>query len=379
MRRKRGLLAVLMITLLLSLRTPQAGAVSLPALIREGEADALFAGYCGEHDLDPALISVAYLYTETGETWYHQEDRWYYSASLYKVPLMMLLTEQEHDGTLTADSVINGMTLRDIEAEVLVQSNNPVAYSTLLYFGAPDVTRRMFCRYSSLPEDYYTWDFFGGSYFTARYMTDVMHTLYQNPDRFPRMIDCLTRAQPGHYFRLRLDGEVDIAQKYGTYQDEDGTDWNHAAGIVYTPHPFLLTVMTKYGGISERILGDLAVLFRDYTRLLDERLAAAQEVEESPPAHAASVDNGASGFSAPTEAEPTATEPTLLPVPAVTETSAAVPEPGNETPGTEPAAAGRGVLILGGLGLEAVLVLLLVLRKNRKHAALSSTGSRRRV
>ena len=65
-----------------------------------------------------------------------------------------------------------------------------------------------------------------------------------------------------------------MAQKYGTYQDEDGTDWNHASGIIFTPHPFLLTVMTRYGGISETIIGDLAALFCDYTILADSRLTA---------------------------------------------------------------------------------------------------------
>ena len=375
MRRNRGLLAALMITLLLSLCVPQAGALASTALIREGEVETLFAEYCAEHDLDPGLISIAYLYTETGETWYHQEDRWYYSASLYKVPLMMLLTEQEYEGILTGDSLINGIPLRDIEEEVLVQSNNPVAYSTLLYFGTPDATRKMFCRYSSLPEDYFIWDFYGGSYFTARYMTDVMYTLFREPDRFPRMIDCLERAQPGHYFRLRLEGQLMIAQKYGTYQDEDGTDWNHTAGIISTPHPFILTVMTKYGGISETILGDLAVLFRDYTFQLDERLAssleqadnslAQQETEAAKSEKPKTVEtkNGESAHQAALEAEPTVPEIPL------TEKDPSVAEP----------AVGRGTLLLGEFGLELVLVLLLFLQKIRKHTAFSFSGKRKRV
>ena len=244
------------------------------SVVREDEIEALFDAYLTENDLNPDLISVAYEYTATGERWYHLEDRWYYSASLYKVPLMMLLTEREYLGELTKDTEINGMTLEAIEEEVLVNSNNPVAYSTLLYIAQPDVCRRQFCKYSDLPEEYYTWDFYGGSYFTARFMSDVMSTLYRNEERFPRMTDCLKRAQPDHYFRLKLGDRWEVAQKYGTYQDEDGTDWNHASGIIFTPHPFLLTVMTRYGGISETIIGDLAALFCDYTILADSRLTA---------------------------------------------------------------------------------------------------------
>ena len=229
----------------------------------------LFNRYIRENDLDPNLISIAWVLPETGESWYHGEDRWYYSASLYKVPLMMLLTERESEGELTHDSAINGMTLETIEEEILVNSDNAAAYSMLLYFGQPDQTRRMFCRYSDLPENYYTWDFYGSSYFTARYMTDVMCTLYEAPERFPRMIDCMKQAQPGHYFHLKLGDSYEIAQKYGSYTEEDGTNWNHTTGIIYTPHPFILTVMTRYGGISENIIGDLASLFCEYTLSLN--------------------------------------------------------------------------------------------------------------
>ena len=142
---------------------PCIGAAEPSTVVHEDEIETLFDAYVTENDLNPDLISVAYEYTATGERWYHLEDRWYYSASLYKVPLMMLLTEREYLGELTKDTEINGMTLEAIEEEVLVNSNNPVAYSTLLSIAQPDVCRRLFCKYSDLPEEYYTWDFYGGT------------------------------------------------------------------------------------------------------------------------------------------------------------------------------------------------------------------------
>lgn len=277
-RNARSLFLLLLLAVFCFLqRKSDACAEAALSVIRTEEIESLFDSYMKENDFDPELVSIAYEYTATGERWYHREDQWYYSASLYKVPLMMLLTEREYQGELTKESVINGMTLETIEEEVLVNSNNPIAYSTLLYIAQPDVCRRMFCGYSDLPEDYYTWDFYGGSYFTARFMTDVMSTLYENAEQFPRMTDCLKRAQPDHFFRLKLGNQWEIAQKYGTYQDEDGTDWNHTSGIVYTPHPFILTVMTRYGGISETIISDLAVLFCEYTLQADSRLLTQKE------------------------------------------------------------------------------------------------------
>ena len=147
----------------------------------------------------------------------------------------------------------------------------------------------MFQKYSSLAEDSYPWEFASFSYFSARFMTDVMQTLFSNPDRFPHITDCLLNAQPGHYFHLNLGDEVPIAQKYGSYHDEDENDWNHTTGIIYSPNPFILTVMTRYGGMSENIIGDLAAMFYEYTLGLDERLQQTEKLEEPAPVPAETV------------------------------------------------------------------------------------------
>ena len=349
------------------------------SVIHADEIEALFERYLAENDLNPNIISIAYEYTATGERWYHLEDQWYYSASLYKVPLMMLLTEREYLGELTKDTDINGMTLEAIEEEVLVNSNNPIAYSTLRYIAQPDVCRRMFCRYSDLPEEYYTWDFYGGSYFTARFMSDVMSSLYRNEERFPRMTDCLKRAQPDHYFRLKLGDRWEVAQKYGTYQDEDGTDWNHTSGIIYTPHPFLLTVMTRYGGISETIIGDLAVLFCDYTIQADSRLAAEQQ-EEAETTESLSFD----AHSANTLQRTENTTPVLL-TPETTEDEAKTLDPVREhpqisaphetmdretmTPLPETASSRiRLTVIAAALGIELILGVSMAFMRDRQNA-----------
>ena len=284
-RNRKGFFPALLLILALMLGTvvssTSAGGEAETGVLEPEEIGRLFQNYISENGLNAELISVAYVYTGTGETWYHQEDKWYYSASLYKVPLMMILAERESAGELTQESVINGMDLSTIEEEVLVQSNNDIAYSAMLSIAQPDVCRGMFRRYSELPEDYYTWDFYGGSYFTARFMSDVMTTLYREPQRFPHIISRMKKAQPGHFFHLTLGETYEIAQKYGNYHDEDGADWNHTTGIVFTPTPFILTVMTRYGGIAETVISDLAALFCDYTLEADERLHSIHETYES--------------------------------------------------------------------------------------------------
>jgi hypothetical protein len=278
----RCLLCLVLVCGLLLSAGPCAGAEGeSTSVLDPEEVQGLVDSYLNEKGISPELVSVGYVYTGTGESWYHNADKWYYSASLYKVPEMMLLAEKEAAGEMTQETEIYSWPLSLIEEEVLTNSNNDIAYSVMLYLAEPDACRRMFQRYSAIPEEEYPWEFASYSYFSARFMTDVMQTLYAQPERFPHVADCLLKAQPGHYFHLVLGDDIPIAQKYGYYHDDwDGSDWTHTAGIFYTtPHPFILTVMTRYGGMGENIIADLGALFYDYTRELDTRLQALEEQE----------------------------------------------------------------------------------------------------
>ena len=242
------------------------------------EIQMLFDRYVKEYDLNPNLISIAFCYPATGEEWFYQEDKWYYSASLYKVPLMMLLAEKVSDPAHLQESEINGLPLEEIEEAVLQYSDNDLAYSMLLYLGEPSAARAMYRRYSNLPDEYFDWSFYGSSYFTARFMNDVMKTLYERKEDFPGVIEHLLMAQPEHFFKAKISAATcEIAQKYGSYHDEDENDWNHTSGIFFTENPFILTVMTRYGGMSETIIADLAVVFHDYAVSADKRLAELNE------------------------------------------------------------------------------------------------------
>ena len=217
-------------------------------------------------------ISFAYTYLATGETWFYNPDTWYYSASMYKVPLMMILAEKEANGELTQESDVKGLTLAYAEESILVYSNNDYAHLMLNYLGTDKEAREMYKQFSSLPDDYYDPDFIDYSYFTVRFMNDVMTTLYNAPERFPHIIDCLKRAQPTDYFHLYIDPELEVAQKYGSYKE-----FNNTSGIIYTPNPVILTVMTSDLARAELVIGEAAKMFVDYTYTLDGKLNSDKE------------------------------------------------------------------------------------------------------
>ena len=332
--------------------------------IDPGTIQNLIDSYFAENSLNPELISIGYIFTGTGESWYHNGDLWYYSASLYKVPLMMLYAEKEAAGELTQDSDFFGMPLSYLEDEILTYSNNDLAYSMMLNLADPFTCRSLFCKFADLPEDYYSWEYTGYSYFSARFMTSVMYTLFQEPDRFPGIIDRLKNAQPGHYFRMSLESTgVEVAQKYGNYHDEDGNDWNHTAGIVFTDRPFLLTVMTRYGGISENIIADLAELFYDYTISIDKS-EDRQNMNDQEHSDGPAEETGEDESESPVE-EPVPAEDALLNADLDSSRQEILNEDGDLHEISSVDTSQRFVLLVASSCCVLILVLLLLVRNRR--------------
>jgi hypothetical protein len=195
-------------------------------------------------------------------------------------------------------------------------------------------------------------------------MTSVMYTLFQEPDRFPGIIDRLKNAQPGHYFRMSLEKTgVEVAQKYGNYHDEDGNDWNHTAGIVFTDWPFLLTVMTRYGGISENIIADLAELFYDYTISIDKS-EDRQNMNDQEHSDGPAEETGEDESESPVE-EPVPAEDALINADLDSSRQEILNEDGDLHEISSVDTSQRFVLLVASSCCVLILVLLLLVRNRR--------------
>ena len=240
----------------------------------------LVEDFIAEKEINSKNFSVGYVYTGTGEEWYYNGDTWYYPASMYKVPLMMLLAEREADGFIAQETDLGGYTVARAEELILTYSNNECAHYVRTYLGGDEVWRQAAKIYSQLNESDYSPDYMDYCYFSCRYITQVMKTLYSTPERFPNIIESLLVAEPEHYYRLdpRMDTGYKIAQKYGSFTDNFNDSFNHNTGIIYTDTPFILTVMTLNLSGYEKIFTELAMKFTDYTESLETELV--EYVEE---------------------------------------------------------------------------------------------------
>ena len=276
-------------------------------LIDAAELDSWMEEFVAQNGLngDYQVFSAGFCYTSTGDLWFWNADQWMYSASLYKVPVSMLLAEKEAAGDLTQDTVITNQyasgTLAHLESTALTFSNNDSGHALVEYMGGSYAGKcaDQIVKFTSLPESYFTSDDFNNlSYYTARFMTHVMKTLYDGGEEaFPHVIEYLLDAQPDDYYNsdAGLKGSYAIAQKYGAFVEQNGNNNNHCAAIIYTPTPVIVVVMTKNVGDYQRRIAEVGSHLADYSLQLDEkRIALKQEAQAKAEAEAAvSPDAGA--------------------------------------------------------------------------------------
>lgn len=332
--------------------------------IIDGEAlkqwvDALLA----EHQITGSLqdFSVGFCYTGTGDCWFYNADVFMYSASLYKVPAAMLVSEKEAAGELTQDSAIMGSTVRELESSALTFSSNESGHALVDYMGGTYAGKcaDMITRYASLPESYYTENYYQYSYYTARFMTQLMKTLYDGGDeQFPHIIEYLLPADPDSYMNLLLKDRYQVAQKYGAYKEAAGKNNNHIASIIYTPTPIIVVVMTRNVPNYQNLMAQVGEYLADYSLELDEKVAELerQQAEAAVP----TAEPEATGAETPVSGTPDAQ---------------------SQPSGTE-AGQGRGKLtwiIAGVAGIAAIATAVLVLsEKKGSKSAFAASGENRR-
>lgn len=270
---KRRILFSLLLCMALLFALP-ALAADEPKVLDTEEIDQLLAPYLEKYEATEKNLGIAFLYTGTGESYFLHEDKAFYSASLYKVPLCMHYAERISEGELDWSDKWRGQTLEHLISRTLLYSDNSTASG--LMFMDKDILydNAAFRTYCALSEE--DLQKLGDKYqFTPRFMLNTLRTLYEEPERFPRIMDYLMDAAPGNYFEAKLEDRYDIAQKYGQWEGV-----LHTAGVIYTPTPILLVVMCDRLHGQREAIAEFAELFSDYALTLDARLAELKAEEE---------------------------------------------------------------------------------------------------
>ena len=295
----------------------------------DGEALKLFfdnylkENYCDGED---QVLSIALWYPGTGEYWYYNAEEWMYGVNWYRLPVSMYLAEKVSNGELTMDTVVNGIQLEYAITTALEASSNPSASSMVLYLGGDmttncaDLTKGL----SNLPDSYFIDDYYQKNAYNARLMLEITKTLYLGgAERFPLVEESMKKSMPEDFFKRDWDVRHtwEIAQTHAAYWGDGAGDRVHCTGIIYTPTPLLLTVMTK--NIADLdIIGGVGWRMSHLAAALDARLKAdpslsanaavsgstAPAVQPDPAADTAAVQDTQAADVAPAEISDSSTQ-----------------------------------------------------------------------
>ncbi len=273
MKRVRQFLAAAIVLVLFAALLPCASA----------EGDERFEGKTWEEVTDEFLngygayeigqVGIGYYNTVTGEEHYVNGDTFITVGSVYKVPLNMIYCERIANGEMTLSTPVFGIEYETLMRGTIIDSNNDFAYTLWNAVGSYRYYRQLIAPYMGEDPDTVDVTFYENNLFTAREMITCLRTLYENPDRFPYILDTMLEAEPTNYFR-RDERRYPIAHKYG-FDPETYHTYLADSGVVYTTEPFLLVMFTDNSPAPADLLGQYTVLMCDYTEYhTRERLRA---------------------------------------------------------------------------------------------------------
>lgn len=251
---------------------------ALPASLAEGTdlEDERFAGktwdevveeFLRSMGTDPKNVGIGYYNTVTGEEHYVNGDEYRITASMYKVPLNMVFLDRLSSGEMDWDTKVAGYPYEVVLEQTIVHSNNDIAYSMIkweLGNGNWQEGRRKMAPYCGEDPATVSWTFLENNNSTPRQMICCLRTLYENPERFPRLVETMQRAEPTEYFKRR-ERRFNIAHKYG-FLITDYHQYINDCGICFTDDPILIVLFTDNLYNAYDVLTEFCTLMCDYAQ-----------------------------------------------------------------------------------------------------------------
>lgn len=257
------------------------------------------------------LMSIAFWYSDTDEYWFYNADEWMYAVNWYKLPVCMYYSEKLASGEMTKEDIVTGITLEYALNTVLEFTSAPSMWSLLTHLNGElgadyhDIAKE----YAGLPDSYYDESYYSGDFYTSRLMMEITKTLYEGgEERFPTVLRDMKKSQPDDFFNRDwiVNTSYDVAQQHVAYWGGGTGDFIHCTGVIYTPSPIVLTIMTKniadmdlLGGVTGHLCDlalDMYLLYHPDTP--SDEAAAAENAADSSTENGTGVnsqDAGATG------------------------------------------------------------------------------------
>ncbi len=329
--------------------------------------DEVFAEFFEKRGIDPDTLAFGYRNTVTGEEYYHNGDKYMLAASVYKVPLNMYYSEQVYLGEIDWDTQYGGIRYELIQRSSIESSNNELSemLQTKIGDGSYRDYREAIAGYLGVNTHTVEERYFKYNEFTPRQIISALGQLYEEPERFPRVIDYMKLGAPNNYFTYS-EHRYEVAHKYG-FIEYDGHYILNDAAIVFSEDPILLVMFTDNCAGYVNTMTAYCTLMCDYTLYQRHLRETATEPTPTPvPASPSDIPGETSPASPSDIPEPTAEPspaPTPVPTPAPTEPIVGAPEK----------SASPWVIVIMALVACVLIALCLILGRRSRIAAIVIT------
>ena len=245
--------------------------------------DTVVADFLAARNVNAEGLGIAYYNTVTGETHFLNGEKYFFAASVYKLPLNMYFGERISRGEMSMDDTIEGWPYGLIQTLSLEESNNQLSEMLQGTFGGWETYKAEIAHL--LADDPSEIDpvetaFAWFSKFTPRQILHALQLLYAAPERYPDVLEHLKKAQPENYFAL-YERRYPMAHKCGYNMAEEGDiAVINDCGVIYTDDPILLVLFTDHVPFALDLMGRFAELMCDWTQY-SRAARLAREAEEA--------------------------------------------------------------------------------------------------
>lgn len=233
-----------------------------------------------KYEVSEDSVGIGYWSSLTGEEHYIRGGEYMVSASMFKVPTCMIYADKVSSGEMIMEDEIYGYPYSYLQYRAIVHSDNEQWMNLVNNLGGYMTFKQLQIPYlGNNPAEELGWTYNVDNYYTAQEFIFLLKMLYENPERFPGVTECMLEAEPYSYFR-QYEHRYPIAQKYGFINQNESTGahtYINTCGIVYTDDPFCIVMFTDNVVKAYDLLGEYSRVMCDYTNLLRQKKEAAEE------------------------------------------------------------------------------------------------------
>ena len=238
--------------------------------VSEGDTwDDLVHRLLEKYGAEEGSVGIGYYNTVTGEEHYINPDQYLVSASMFKVPLNMIFADKISSGEMALDTDIWGMPYSWYQYKSIVESDNERSYTLMQWLGNYAAFKEQQIPYlGNDPRKDLGAAYDNENYYNARQFIHILRMLYDEPARFPGILENMLQAEPYSYFH-QYERRYPIAQKYGFVQQEEPHRGFHTyintCGIVFADQPFCIVMFTDNVSLAYDLISEFCMVMCDYT------------------------------------------------------------------------------------------------------------------